>query len=396
MKNLPKTILDTRFDTNRIFVSTKSRFILRDYTDKEGKSLLYLVITDPKNKERLNTDIKIERKYWDPKKQRIKIPAKEESKAKIFTGFNLIIENFEAKLTTIKTNYHLSERFLDAETLLKEFQSDTPDFDFISFYRHHLQLQNYKNQTLKNHNVVIKKLEAFSPTIPFHKISLEFFQKYRKFYADKNSDMTYNTDMKCIKKFLNLADELGIKMDINLKRLKVQVDSNRIVYLMPDEVKLLLKYYFNEFINPAHIIPLGYFLFSCYTGLRISDVKQRTREEILQDIFQFSSQKTDEFQSMKLNDEARKMILFREELFTKSLVEQKVNFHLKKIAERCKIDKPLTMHVGRHTFATTFYRNTKDIIGLQKLMGHKNIRHTLKYVHLVKGEELDGLDQVKY
>lgn len=395
MKNLPKSFLDTRFDTKAIFVSTKHRYILRDYIDKDGKSLLYLVFTDSKKKIRYCTDIKIEKKYWEPKKQRIKIP-KDNHLTKIFSDYNVILDDFEAKLIKIKTVYHLTERFLDAETLLNEFQSNTPEFDFISFYKHHLKLQNYKPQTLKNHNSVVKKLEAFAPTIPFHKINLEFFQRYKRHYSAKNSELTYNTDLKCIKKFLNLAEEQGIQMDINLKRLKVSVDSNKIVYLLPSEVQQLLKYYFNEFIDPSHIIPLGYFLFSCYTGLRISDVKNRTREEILQEIFQFSSTKTATFQSMKLNEDARKMILFREELFTKSLVEQKVNFHLKNIAKRCKIDKSISMHIGRHTFATTFYRNTKDIVGLQKLLGHANIRHTLKYVHLVKGEELDGLDHVTY
>lgn len=104
-------------------------------------------------------------------------------------------------------------------------------------------------------------------------------------------------------------------------------------------MKQMIKYYYNEFINPSHILPLGYFLFSCYTGLRISDIKIRTREEILSEKFQFSSVKTDSFQFMKLNDDARKMVMHRPELFDQKLVEQKINYHLKDIAKVCKIKK---------------------------------------------------------
>lgn len=161
-------------------------------------------------------------------------------------------------------------------------------------------------------------------------------------------------------------------------------------------MKTLLKYYFNDFINPSHILPLGYFLFSCYTGLRISDIQNLTREDVLSDKFQFSSVKTDKTQFMKINPEARKMVEHREILFDKKLVDQKINFHLKSIADICGISKNLTMHVGRHTFATTFIRNKGDVFRLKMLLGHAKIEHTQKYVHIVNEEVLDDIDIIRF
>ena len=383
-----KSIFDTRFDTKKIFVTTRNRFSLRGYKNKYGNSLIYLDVSDSKKRIRINTEIEIPGKYWDKKKQRI---INSENKA----ALNLVLENIEAKLTAIKTTFMLQERILDAETLIKEFQTETPEFDFISFYRHHLKLQDYKKQTLKNHNSVIKKLEDLSPNIPFHKITADFLKSYRKKY-DYNSIVTYNSDVKCIKTFLRLAQKNGIKIYLNLDEIKVNVESNNPVYLFPEEIQRLLRYYFSEFINPSHILPLGYFLFSCYTGLRISDIQNRTREEILAERFQFSSVKTENSQYMRLNPDARKMVEFRPELFAEKLVDQKINFHLKAIANQCKINKKLSMHVGRHTFATTFIRNKGDIFRLQKFLGHSSIRHTLKYVHVVSSEVLDDIDLVTY
>lgn len=192
-----RSIFDTRFDTKTIFVTTRHRFSLRTYIDQEGKSLLYLDCTDKSERIRLNTEIYIPRKLWDQKKQRLKTSKNSEQ-------YNLILENIEARLTTIKTAYMLQDRLLSARTLIEEFQCASPDFDFISFYRHHLKLQSYKKQTIKNHNSVLKKLEAFSKEIPFHKIDAEFLKKYRKFYK-YNSEITYNSDLKCIKVYLKIA-----------------------------------------------------------------------------------------------------------------------------------------------------------------------------------------------
>lgn len=384
----PRSIFDTRFDTKRIFVTTRNRFSLRGYVDKSGDSLIYLDVSDVKDRIRLNTEIYIPRKCWDQKKQRIK-------NHQNFEALNLVLENIEARITTIKTSYMLQERFLDAKTLIQEFHSATPDFDFIAFFRHHLGLQDFKKQTLKNQNTVLNKLEKFSKEIPFHKLTMEFLQKYRKFYKE-NKEITFNSDLKCIKKYLTIAQKKGIKLNIDLDEIKVNVTSNKTIYLEPAEMQRMIKYYYNEFINPSHVLPLGYFLFSCYTGLRISDIQSRTRAEILKEKFQFSSMKTDNFQYMRLNDDARKMVEFCPNLFDEKLVEQKINFHLKAIAKICKIKKNISMHVGRHTFATTFIRNKGDIYRLQKLLGHANIRHTVKYVHIVSEEFLDDIDLISY
>ena len=389
-----KSIFDTRFDTAKLFMTPNYKFSLRSNVTKEGKSLIYLDVSDSNGRIRFNTEIYVYRETWDPKTQRVK-KSSEPNKKLSAQSTNIILDNIEAKLIGIKTECILRELSMDAKTFIEKFQNDTPEFDFISFYRHKMALEDVKVQTAKNYKSVLHKLIEFQPEIPFHKITLDFFKRYRKFHK-KNSEVTYHTDLKNIKKFLRIAQKEGIPLNIDLDDLKVNVESNSVVYLLPTEVNQLIKYYYNEFINPSHILPLGYFLFSCYTGLRISDVQLRTRAELLEDSFQFISKKTETKQRMKLNADARKLLEHRPELFDKKLVDQKINFHLKKIAEVCKINKKLTTHVGRHTFATTFYRKTKDIYALKRMLGHANIKHTLSYVHLVEGEDLHDIDLVTY
>lgn len=61
MQSTEKVIFDTRFDTKKYFVTMRSKFSLRSDTNKDGKSLLYLDISDKKKRIRLKTDIFIEK-----------------------------------------------------------------------------------------------------------------------------------------------------------------------------------------------------------------------------------------------------------------------------------------------------------------------------------------------
>jgi integrase/recombinase XerD len=134
-----------RFDTKNIFVTIRNRFSLRGYKNKYGKSLIYLDVSNSKKRIRLNTEIEIPANCWDNKKQRI--VSLENSEA-----LNLVLANIESKLTAIKTTFMLQERILDAQTLIKEFQTETPEFDFISY------LRNYRTFGLSSKN---KRVGAF-------------------------------------------------------------------------------------------------------------------------------------------------------------------------------------------------------------------------------------------
>lgn len=57
---------------------------------------------------------------------------------------------------------------------------------------------------------------------------------------------------------------------------------------------------------------------------------------------------------------------------------------LKEIARLCGIEKQISSHVGRHTFATGYIMNGGSVPVLQKILGHAKIETTMVYVHLSK------------
>jgi site-specific recombinase XerD len=66
------------------------------------------------------------------------------------------------------------------------------------------------------------------------------------------------------------------------------------------------------------------------------------------------------------------------------LSNQKMNAYLKEIATICEINKELTFHIARHTFATTVtLTNGVPIVSVSKMLGHKNLRTTQHYAKVL-------------
>ena len=72
------------------------------------------------------------------------------------------------------------------------------------------------------------------------------------------------------------------------------------------------------------------------------------------------------------------------------LSNQRMNSYLKEIGDVCGINKELTFHIARHTFATTVTLTIGvPIESVSKMHGHKNLRTTQHYAKIVDKEGWD-------
>ena len=375
-------VFDTLLDTKKLFVSMKNYFELRNYVNKEGQSLVYLRVVSGKEKERINFDILVNPKNWDYKKRRLK-PLDNHSK-----DINLVLDNIEAKVTNIKTVYRLSEKVLTPKILRRELLEGMPRVNFNAFAKRCIEDDRgmIKDGTLRRYESVLEKLVAYQEEIFFNEIDYTFFQEFRKYYAKKgNQATTLNSNISVIKKWLRKAQKSGIRLKIDLDEIISGKTSGNRVALNPEELKKVCGYYFSEWINPTHKLTLGYFLFSCFTGLRLSDVMNLTRKELADEI-QFVSVKTSKDQIISLNKKAKEIIESYEPLFIDFIHPNTMNEELKHIMKHLGIKKKISFHCARHSFATNFLRMGGKPEKLQILLGHSKITTTMVYVHILAAE----------
>lgn len=154
------------------------------------------------------------------------------------------------------------------------------------------------------------------------------------------------------------------------------------------------------------------FLFACYTGLRISDICSLTYGDIKQEqaatgqriyIVRKTMVKTRRVVSVPLS---KKALSYLPADFSQKSKDTKVfnlptvgavNDSLKTWAKDAKVDKVVTFHTSRHTFATLALTLGVDVFTTSKLLGHQNVRTTQIYAEVIdakKEQAISLFDQI--
>ncbi|WP_261382264.1 site-specific integrase [Mucilaginibacter achroorhodeus] len=165
-----------------------------------------------------------------------------------------------------------------------------------------------------------------------------------------------------------------------------------------------------EFPSERLSVVRDIFLFSCYTGLAYADVQKLKRSEI---VIGFDGEKWIHTNRQKTDRQSRILLLpFPCKILKKYkdhpiclhkgtvlpiMSNQKMNAYLKEIVDTCGINKNLTFHVARHTFATTITLSQGvSIESVSKMLGHKNLKQTQHYAKILDikvSEDMRALKQ---
>lgn len=139
------------------------------------------------------------------------------------------------------------------------------------------------------------------------------------------------------------------------------------------------------------------FLFQCFTGLAYVDMSKFDKSyiEIVHGhkVINSSRQKTDqEFITLLLPQ--AEAILKKYDYTLPKISNQKYNDYIKLLAAGAGIDKRLTSHAARHTFATYLLNKGIPIETVAKAMGHSNIRMTQHYAKLLGKKVVDDMSRL--
>lgn len=359
---------------------TSKIIIKKDYIRSDGTCALFVQIFINSARKRIPLHISVKISDFDKTKQRLK------PKANFSKDYNLIIEKALADINKIEINYRLAGESLTLEALMNEYKNPSSRIDFIRFWE--LELENQKllidAATVKQQTSSLRKLKKYKESILFYEITIDFYEKMIFYFkkTEKNSPNTIQTLGKNFKKYLHIANNKGIITPLKYQDIKTPYSVSNRTFLDSNEIFKLNEYYCSEFINPNLKNILARFLFSCFTGLRISDIKNITRENIVNDVLIFFAHKTGKLQRIQLSDAAISFI-GEFQLFEGEYTEQHINRELKEIAKCCGIKKRVTFHVSRHSFATNFLICGGRVEHLQKILGHSEIKETMIYVHIV-------------
>lgn len=272
----------------------------------------------------------------------------------------------------------------------KHIGKDIAKSTFYCFKHSESLLQEFIRKVYKRDDVTLKE------------VNINFIHSFHSYLLKDMSQNTTTKHLKFLKAIINRAVsnnyiDYNLLTNYRIERKPVEID-----FLNEEELRRIIN--FDTSISRLEKAR-DFFLFGCFTGLAYIDIKTLESKHFERDEdgrlwIKKKRVKTGVLSRIPLHPMA-KMILEKYKGGDRLLPIQApsdINKYLKDIAILCHINKNITFHTSRHTFASTVtLANNISMEVVSKMLGHTNTRMTAHYAKLVDrciAEQMDTINNI--
>lgn len=390
-------------------------YVKRSKIDDQGKAPIYLRITVEGDRTELSIKRNIEPDRWNTEAGKVRGTTEE------VKSINTYIDVVRNKIYEHQQKLMQENKAITADAIKNSFLGiDEKQKSLMSIFHYHnkqvkaLIGKEYAASTYERYETVVKLLGWFlrwrnhTDDVMLSEVNHKFITDL-DFWLRSERNNGHNTAVKYIKNFkkiIRIALANGwIDRDpfINFKARTKEVERG---FLNAEEIQSIL----DKDLHTARLDQVrDVFVFCCFTGLAYTDVHKLSREHIAKGIdgaqwIQINRTKTDTRSSIPLLPTATAILekyanhpecIYKGKLLP-VLTNQKMNAYLKEIADLCGIEKKLTTHLARHTFATTItLTNGVPLESVSRMLGHRDIRTTQHYAKIVDRKVSDDMQLLR-
>jgi len=377
-------------------------YLNKNKTRGNNEYKIYGRLIIDRRKSEFATSYFIEEKAWDTPKGR----------AKKNMAINDELAVFEAEINRIRRKLLDDDKPVSAKVVTQVLKGDRKEKRFLLEYlEEHMQGMKQKGQHAENtcnhyqssYNIYEQFINnhCSNQDYPINQIDYEFLDQFDTYmltvYTDNRGKNvkrnTVNKHLSRLRTMLHKAVREEIISKNPFEKFPLRYEPTTRTFLTKEEVNRIKELDFSN--NTTLDRVRDFFLFSCYTSLRFSDAinlrlinivstsdgkkmisknMEKTKEDVYIPVLKEAQNLID-----KYNDDPARV--------TKGYImprytNQKINSYLKMIGTMADINKELTHHVARHTFATIALNSGMPLEVVQKLLGHTQIRTTQIYAKL--------------
>ena len=321
----------------------------------------------------------------------------------------------------------LSGKDFDISSIRRRIRNkDSLDFfQYADKYCERIRQKRYN--TYLRIRSIIRKVHEFhkNDRLPVGQITEEFLKGF-EYYLDHDVGNCRNSIATSMKYFGKLVGNIYCQNDLDessnpFRRMRFRFEPGHREYLDAEEVATIRDLVLKPGSNLDRAREI--FIFECFTGLRISDILTLRWNNIREDAITLRMRKTDKQITIPLQKDIREILKLRRKSALRSGVEDisesfvfsyikphpdknegqrlakaigastaLINRHLKTISRLAKIDKSISTHVGRHTFATMLLTGGIDLPVISELMGHHDTKVTQIYAKVVSSRKTEAIN----
>jgi integrase len=370
----------------------KINFALRtNYVKSNGECPLYIELSSDTEKKKLVSSVSVNKKHWHKSQKKVLNYAPDAVRKNNYLQ-NLLQKSYDFNLKNSVNNLNLSfQNYCDYVFDVKQ-PNVVENHSYIEFATnfYNFKKSEYSEGFYRLCICEISKLKQFVSDVDIENIDYKFLIDY-EFYMRNKLNNKKNTVVKTFKRMKTVLNE-AIRQNIIKKNpfteYKLSYEKTNKSYLEIDELAKLENLYNDENLHISMKNVLQIFLFSCYTGLRFNDVVSLKKENIKDEQLNLIMHKTNELIIIPLTKKAKNILNDKEFVFYSN---QRTNFYLKSISILTGINKHISFHTSRHTFATISLTIGIPIDVVSKLLGHNDLKTTQIYAKIVDKRKFDEM-----
>lgn len=360
-------------------------FLKTAYTNSIGESSLFLRFRVNNVKTEISLDIWVNPDSWNKKKNEV-------YKTDIdFRRKNILIDKAKLKADNIINAAKLQDKILSTKEFKLLFKVEAANSNSFFAYAENEKKSReheFSSATIYSYKKQISKLKRFCPGLLIGEIDLSFIRKYHGYHLNtlKDNENTAYAAHRWLKGMINKAIKKGLLKVNPYKDFPIKNPEGHREFLTVEELKNLEVLYNKSTLKPNKQSVLQYFLFVCYTGLRYSDIKNLRYKNIIdtenkKKEISMLMQKTKEIVKIPLCKKAEYFLTtgFIEQKIFHVLTNQKTNSYLKEIIKIAEINKNISFHCARHTFAMIALSLDVQMPVISNILGHKSLKTTQIY-----------------
>jgi site-specific recombinase XerD len=392
-------------------------FYVRKPRSADEKVPIYARVTINGKRMDLSMKQKIKTEDWSDQKGMAKTKKEE------FKVLNNYLEQMRSSFVECYREMTIKKQVINIDTFKEAYYGH--DENEMTLFK----LTTYHNQdmkdticwgTLKNYFTTQKYLQKFlKERLHLTDISLkdinyklvtqfEYFLKSFK-PLDHHKALSNNGVMKHMERFrkmINVALKNEWMEKDPFKAYKLKFTKYQRGFLNAEELDIIER---KEFKIERLQFVKDLFIFSCYTGLAYTDVMNLNPTNLIRGVdgehwLTTQRQKNGEPVKIPLLPTAKEIIeeyrynpkSLNDGTLFPNISNQRLNGYLKEMADVCRIEKNLTFHLARHTFATTItLSNGVPIESVSKMLGHTKITTTQVYAKVIESKLSDDMKLLK-
>lgn len=364
------------------------------------------------------TGERIDSKYWDDKKQRVKpnYPGAFE--------VNAILEQLSERAYRFYREKRLASIIPTVEEFKAEFTGTTVQAqsrNIFSYYQEYIDSKKISSSwsSIKKYQTNLTHLKEFAQArkfkVEFDSINDSFFDKYLNFfiYDLEHTNNTISRNIRILKTFLNWATKRGYNSSLAFRNFTYKGFDSEIIYLTMDELMHLSTM---DITNEKLAKVRDIFCFGCFTGLRYSDIQNLKKEDVRGDFIRSFSIKTRDQLCVPLNTFSKALLekysIYPIENCFPAPSNQKMNDYLKELGQLAGFTEEinlvqfrgssrievkyfkyqlLTTHVARKTFVTNAHQRGIPTETIMKITNHKNHQTVARYLKIEEQQILEAM-----